>query len=87
MSCIQPRWEGPEGFRSWEASGQVKKKLKLLVVNLKCDVIFIMFKASTQWGLIGSLVVPLCKVNPFPLQSKISNTGNAVEVYEYNVSN
>ena len=36
-------------------------------------------------GLIGSLA--LCKANPFPQQSRISHNGNAVEDYEYSVSN
>ena len=61
------------GISFWEASGQ--------------DDIFIMFKASTQWRLIGTYAELLCKVNPFPQQSKISYTGNTVEDYEYNINN
>ena len=36
---------------------------------------------------MGSLAEPLCKVNSFLQQSKISFTGNAVEDFEYNLSN
>ena len=84
--CVQPRWEGPVDIRSWQDSGRVK----LSAVNLNCDVIFIMFKASTQgegeweWGWLAE---SLWKVSPFPQQSKISFTGNAVKDCEYNVSN
>ena len=50
-----------------------------------------MFKASTQrgwgWGLIGSLAEPLCKVNSFPHEGKISYPANEVEGYEYHVTN
>ena len=37
-------------------------------------------------GLIGSLAEPICKVNFFPQQSKVSLTGKAVEYFEYNLS-
>ena len=83
MACrVQPRWEGFVGFCSWEACGRVKKTLKLSAVNLNC----VDDKASTQWGLIGSLAEPLCKVNSFPQQSKASFTSNAVEDFEYKLS-
>ena len=62
-----------------------KTPLKLSVINLNCDI-FIMFKASTQQGLIGSLAEPLCRVNPFPQESKMCCTGNAVEDFDCNVS-
>ena len=35
---------------------------------------------------IYSLAEPLCKVNPFPQQSKISNTGNVVKDCECNIN-
>ena len=86
--CVQPHWEGPVGFYSWEASGWVQKPLKLSVVNLNCDDIFIMFKSSTHsWGLDGALSEPLCKVKPLQQQSNIYFAGNAVEDFDCNVSN
>ena len=36
---------------------------------------------------IGTLAGPLCKVSPFPQQSKISFTGHALEDLWYNLSN
>ena len=68
---VQPRWEGPVGFRFWEASGRVKKKtLKLSEVNLNCDESLSCSKTAPSRGLIGQLAEPFCKVNPFPQHSK-----------------
>ena len=49
-------------------------------------IYFSCLKPAHSRGLIGQLAEPMCKVNPFPQQSNICLTGNAVEDFGCNVS-
>ena len=90
VCCVQFRWDSSVAFRSREASGLVHPHPPTPHPHprLNC-VIFIMFNLkspSSRW-LIGSLAEPLCKINPFPQQSKKCFTGDAVEDFDFTARN
>ena len=88
-------WVGLWGFLWWAPSTNRKDHHGVssgwssiyISIDRSIYIICICSKPAHSWVRTGWLAEPLCKINPFPQQSKICFTGNAVENFEYNLSN